>query len=369
MPKKIDVDLIQSDSNQTIAVIKTNDPKLLGHDAKFSLVLEVIVYDDNGINDEKVLYETPIKLTEQELRITIPIDSGAAFTYRGKRIALLLHTRVEVDDGLIFDTKVTERQELNVFKKPSINPRTKELVDPSDLFCIFKNFEALPSRNKLLITLLTIASLILSAAAIILSIFGFISPEDFGALLGFSGLSFDLLLNLAAFSFMLGCGIGFGAWLMIKKQFKAYAKFTLCEPPLRISRGDKYRVSQLVTGISPITLENIMIRVVACNVEKGQTSERAGKGSYSRPFKEPVYGVLLYEKSIARLPARMPIERFLEDDVSFDPIFESLLPACMASSTHGLDLEWEIQLIHPNFIDHKVKGGANLFEYKDFLEA
>ena len=39
----------------------------------------------------------------------------------------------------------------------------------------------------------------------------------------------------------------------------------------------------------------------------------------------------------------------------------------MIGKTHGLDIHWEIQLLHPEFVDQELVGPTGLFHYEHFL--
>jgi hypothetical protein len=62
------------------------------------------------------------------------------------------------------------------------------------------------------------------------------------------------------------------------------------------------------------------------------------------------------------------VERWFPEEVYFDRIFNNLLPPMMISSTHGLDLYWEIQLIHNELVDQELIGKVHKLKIQDFLE-
>ena len=41
----------------------------------------------------------------------------------------------------------------------------------------------------------------------------------------------------------------------------------------------------------------------------------------------------------------------------------------LVADTHGLDVHWEIQLLHPEFVDQELVGPTTPFAYEDFLRA
>ena len=56
----------------------------------------------------------------------------------------------------------------------------------------------------------------------------------------------------------------------------------------------------------------------------------------------------------------------LDEEVSFKPMFEGLYPRQMVSSSHGLDLVWEVQLIVADLVDQELIGNPDAFVQKDF---
>ena len=45
----------------------------------------------------------------------------------------------------------------------------------------------------------------------------------------------------------------------------------------------------------------------------------------------------------------------------------TLYPPFEISNSRGLDVHWEIQLLHPEFVDQELIGPISLFAYEDFL--
>ena len=109
------------------------------------------------------------------------------------------------------------------------------------------------------------------------------------------------------------------------------------------------------------------MRVVASNLECGQYIRGSGTNQRTVSFTEPIRGVVLFEKTVDHIPARAPIGTYFNDRFSFTPMFELLYPPVKISSSHGLKVHWEVQLIHPEFIDQELVGPDGLFSYEDFL--
>jgi hypothetical protein len=163
--------------------------------------------------------------------------------------------------------------------------------------------------------------------------------------------------------------LGAGIWFAIRKQLRKYMRFELHGLPAKICRGDSLRASTFLRGRARVPLENITVRMVACNMELGQYKRGSGTKERTVSFKEPVRAVVLYERAIRLIPAGLPVERFLDGEVAFEPMFKALYPPQMVGSKHGLALYWEVQLIHDDFIDQEVVGPIDCFPWKDFLAA
>ena len=102
-------------------------------------------------------------------------------------------------------------------------------------------------------------------------------------------------------------------------------------------------------------------------MECGQYVRGSGTKKRSVEFHEPARGVVLYVRKVPRIPAHAPLSAYFPGDVDFDRMFAVLYPPFMTSKTHGLDVHWEIQLLHPEFVDQELVGPTTVFAYEDFL--
>jgi len=141
----------------------------------------------------------------------------------------------------------------------------------------------------------------------------------------------------------------------------------LMNMPANIYPDKTYKVSKFFSGRSRVPLEDITLRIVACNMEKGQYVRGSGSNQRTVSFSEPVRGVLLYEKCVNHIPNRVQIRNYFDEEISFKSMFEILYPPYMASPTHGIDVYWEIQLLHPEFVDQELIAPTKHFRYEDFL--
>ena len=128
-------------------------------------------------------------------------------------------------------------------------------------------------------------------------------------------------------------------------------------------------VSDLVHGVSRTDLDNVTLRIVACNMERGQYLRGSGSNRRTVSFSEPAHGVLLYSKTVKLISKSQPVENHFRDSMSFEPMFKALYPPNIVSKSHGLFVYWEIQLIHNEFVDQELEGDPAQFKIDDFFTA
>lgn len=369
MASAIDMDLVQDEAGASGALtcrLRVNDPDLLGHAAVFSIVAEVEVKRSSGVDHAETLYSHSFQALEQDTELTIPKGRLSFYSYAGKHIDLQVHTRVEVDDAMIFDTTVSEEQLVRVGLKPRRNSNVREIIEPSDTFQFFSNLKAIPRQNQLItLALVVLGGLVMLANAVI-GVHDQLSPESATWL--YSHYDSDGDANSPLVTALVGSGaLGAGVWFAMRHQLRKYMQFRLRKLPDRIRRGVEYAVESLFAGRSRVPLEDVTLRVVACNMECGQYRERRGSQTVTVSFREPVSGVVLYEKRIGRIPANTPIADYFAGPVSFDPMFSALYPPAMLGRSHGVDVRWEVQLLHPEFVDQELVGLTAAMAYEDFL--
>ena len=369
MAEKIDVTLrAEDDLEGPVECEISFDPEFIGHDAEFRLVAEVRVKDSRPVHSEKIFFEQKFRVQQDIHTFEIPRKQFHAYSYKGDKIDIRIHTRVKVDDALIFDTKVSEEHQVELGTKPEVANDARVMIEPNDIFKFFENLKAIPAHNQMItLVLLVIGGIIMLVNAII-GIHDQLVPESMTYL--YSHVDSDGESQSPLVAGLAGSGVlGLLVWFAIRHQLRKYMKFSLSliNQPARILPQDSYRVSSFFTGKSRVPLENITLRIVACNMEKGQYVRGSGTDQRTVSFSDPVRGVLLYEKHVDHIPARTPIRDYFNDDFSFGPMFSILFPPLEISSTHGLDVHWEIQLLHPDFVDQELIGLNRFFHYEDFL--
>jgi len=116
-----------------------------------------------------------------------------------------------------------------------------------------------------------------------------------------------------------------------------------------------------------VELKRAVLRVVACNLEKGQYVRGSGTNRRTITLAEPFQAVLLFEQLAVTILRKQPIEDYFEGDVEFAPMFDALYPPAMVSDTHGIDVHWEVQLLLDQLVDQELKGSLRGFCREDFF--
>ena len=366
MSERIDLQLETLENGDALVKVKVLDEKYLGHHASFSLVAEVEVKDRRGIDQEKILFKKAFLLSNREYQFEIPAASLKVYSYKGGMIEIKLHTRLKIDDGFLFDTKISEQQQLSLGIKPQVSNNAKAMVDPKDRFNFFANLKAIPSRNRVYTLALSIVGIGLIALNALLGVVDQFSAP--GSTLFYDHSNADGEYESPLLKALMSCGLlGAVLWFLIKKQLQKYMQFHFGKVPASIRRGHSLEMARLVKGKPRVALKDVTLRVVACNMEKGQYKRGSGTSERTVSFEEPVRAVLLYEKTQPLVPAHTPLSLYFNESLSFDPMFEVLYPPLELSSSHGMGVHWEVQLLHPKFVDHELIGVAR-FHYEDFLQ-
>lgn len=366
MAEKIDVDLAQDQSGDFVCRVRA-EPELCGHDARLEIVARVEVKDSRPVHEEKSLFSTQLSSLAAEQAITVPRrELFGVFSYSGKSIDLEVHTRVVVDDGLIFDTKVGEEQQIALGLKPAVTEDAEQLVDPKDAFSFTKNLQAIPAESRLKTLILAAVGAVVVLFNMALGLHDEFVPEE--RTYFYDHRDSDGDSESPFFKALMGSGAaGAGIWALIRRQLKKYMVFELRNVPPEIRYGDTLRVSELIRGGARVPLENTTLRIVACNMECGQYVRGSGTDRRTVSFRNPARAVVLYEKHVPHIPAGSPVETHYDGEVRFEAMFEALYPPYRVSSSHGIEVHWEIQLLHPELVDQELSPSASAFAAEDFL--
>lgn len=346
----------KSDPAAVIAVVTCSNPELVGHDASLTLTAKAEVHDSRAVHSEKKVLSRSFKVGREPERIAIPRHSLPAYTYSGQHVDVEVHAKLKVDDGLIFDTTLKKELSLELARLRSggDSGNAKQIVEPKDAFSFWANWRAIPAQNKLISLGLAVALAIVGTVNSIVGYHDQFAPESQTYIYSHRDSDGDSKSPLVDSSYVTG-GAAVAIWFALRKQLRKYMTFTAQGKPI-MDRTTQVCVGKLFRGRSRVPLHNVVLRVVACNVEKGQYTRGSGSNKRTVSFQEPVRAVVLFEKRVAEIAARAPVEELFPETFCFGPIFDALYPPNKVSSTHGVDLHWEIQLLHDEFVDQEIVG-------------
>lgn len=328
----------------------------MGKKAEFTLDLASDVHDSDPVNDETNLYTDKFVVDRTEYELEIPTDSFECFTYKGTHASIVLRANLKVDDAWILrDSQVSRTTQFKLVdaRSGSRGGDATDVIDPFDTFQFGKNFDALSSEKKMGFILMSLfCGLGLLGGSWL--IWGNLSQSE-------DGVVISVVLNIILLVAMV-C-----LWVWQKDSFfKSYMSVSL-RPISAITRSTCLPISQLVSGKSKIDLKNMTLRVVACNMEKGQYIRGSGTDRRTVSFQEPVRPIILYSERVGHIPARQEIGNHFPGEVDFGPMFKALYPPLEISEKHGLAIYWEVQLLHDEFIDHELEGPSDSIEVTDFF--
>ena len=356
----------KSDPKDILAHVECLDPALVGHDAKLTITAKATVRDRRPENEEKKVFARDFRLTGERQEFRIPRSRSLPYTYKGLHVEVGIKAELRIDDGVVFNTKIKAEIEVDPPARPAPAICAKSVVEPKDRFKFWANWMAIPASNKVLALGLGALALIIGIVNTYLGVHDQFAPE--GQTYVYShrdsdGDSQSPLLNSGAVT----GGAAMAVWFALRRQLRKYMTFKPGRRPIgRLGRDTQVVVGELFHGVSRVVLHDVTLRIVACNMERGQY--RRGSGSSERivSFTEPVRGMVLFEKKVAAIPAAVPVESYFPETVSFEPIFDSLFPPLSVSKTHGVDVYWEIQLIHDKFVDQELVGDVSGLVLADF---
>ncbi len=357
--------ILQRQDDHLHARIEVHDRDLLGHDAELRLRLRARVKDKRPVHGSRTLWEHTFRLDAASMDLQIPDDCLAGcYLYAGTRLEVLLESQLKVDDALLFDTSVGSDHSELLGPQPRTCTGDVKQLEPADAFSLTANLAAIPGRNRLIAIALIVFGGLLVLGNMLLGLHDEFTSEAQTLLYDHSGSDGSESPLMKA---LMGSGaLGTGVWFALRAQLRRYMRFELKKhPPLR--RGLRLPLSELVEAESRVPLKGACIRVVAGNREKGQYRRKSKDKDETRSFTESVSAVVVFERTFNLLPANLPLASYFSDLIDFDHLFDALLPPQEIGSSHGIDVVWEVQLLHAQFVDQELIGSSEGLRYEDFL--
>jgi hypothetical protein len=339
-----------------------------------------------GITEEAVLHSRRLRLGPGAQDVPLP-PQRASYDYHGQQIAVRLTLRLTDDKGKVLaESRLRDAESALLAPRPKLAECPQALMSPKDEYSLLANLRALPAATGLSIGALGLALYLLAGLNLLVGFHDqrhseapLTEMERFNLTLAHRT---EELQRVRAAPILYGkgrrrvpvidalqisIGITLLAWFILNRHLHRYGDFHLLLflPPLR--PGTRIAARHLVRGKPRVDLFNVTARVVAGNLECWRRKPGGGEKT-EKKIRTPVRAVKLYECQLPYVPAGASMGDFLKGDVDFSPMFRALYPPLMVTSESGVDLVWQFQLLHPEFVDHALPGPTSNLRFADFLE-
>ncbi|MFM8413952.1 MAG: hypothetical protein ACKOCX_04420, partial [Planctomycetota bacterium] len=358
----------ESDPERVTVTIDVGDPRYLGESASLEIYRLAQVHDASPVNDLALLASRELVLDRERIDLALPAGAIRGFTYRGKQVSVKTFAELRLADGLVWDTTVCTEVRLPECRLPDPQGDAKRLADPKDAFSLVSNFRAIPLHRKAAVVVLLATGAVVIACNTALGLRDELAPAGSHFVYSKRDTDGDAQSPLGQ-SLLLSGATGTAIWFALRRQLRSYTTFRLERLPGTIGRETVLAIDEIVRGRPVVDLEDITVRVVACNLEKGSYTRGSGSNTRVINFAEPVAAVLLFEQLLPLVHRGQPLEASLSGSVRFGPVFDLLHPPCEVSKTHGLILQWEVQLLHDRFVDHELIAPPCVYPTADFVAA
>jgi len=354
--------------------------------AELRILARVELRHADGIPEERTLHSQRLQLGAGAQDVPLP-QQTASYDYHGQQIGVRLALQLMDGKGkALAEARLRDSESVLVAPRPKLSDSPEALMSPKDDYSLLANLRALPASVGLTFGGLGLALYVLAAVNLAVGLRDQRMAE--APLTGTQRLNLTLAgrteelervrvapilygkgprrvpaLDALKISLIL-CVIG---GVILRKQLHRYGDFRLflLLPPLR--PGTRVEARRLLRGRAQVDLLNVTVRVVAGNLECWRRKPAAGEKS-EKTVRTPVRAVKLYERALPYVPAQTSIGDFLEGDVDFTPMFRALYPPLMVTNESGLDLVWQVHILHPEFVDQALPGPTSNLRFADFLE-
>lgn len=340
----------------------------IGDSFTVKVVQKTLVNRSGGQNSFKTVYSKQVRASSIDvMEHRILLSDLNAYTYHGHQVSMV--TEVELSKSSSFFGMFGKKKQpisLGFFQAPKAQSVAQVMIDPPDDFNVFKNIKVLSDGNKLYFLFVAAIAALMIVGNTVLGWHDQNVPDS--QTIFYSHYNSDgekqqpMFGALAVDSVFIAF---FGWWLLM--ILRKYMSFRLVKKLGRVLPRKRYSIRSLLGGKSRVDLIDCELRVVACNIEHGIYVTGSGKKRRTHAIKTPVKCVSIFRKQFSYIPKEVEIARFLEDEICFDKVYQELAPNCMTSATHGVKLHWEVQLIHPEFVDQEVVGSSDGFHFGHFV--
>lgn len=327
-------------------VVEGLDPEVVGARAVIEVAHTVTVQDSRPVHAREVLHSEPVTLDGTDLILPITLAHPAPpYAFDGSMVTVDVEVVLKIPrQGWFVSDKVLAEVVVSLPRvSRTASPQDAALMEPKDDWSLELVLASLgPDERR--------------AVALRVGLFA-------AAVAG--GLAFAVWTGWCMlYVFWLG-GVLIGGKLLqdnLKDELSGYAGLAWGNlPPL--GPDSVLPVGRLLDGRPTVDVERPRLRIVACNLERGQYKRGSGTDVRTVSFSEPIGAVVLYDRQIERWPVGRPLEYAFEGDVDFGPAFAALLPPVAVGEDHGIGIRLEAQLVVPDLLDVELEGPTGVWRW------
>lgn len=307
---------VTGDPSCAVAVVECLDPGIVGYDAVLTVSVVATVRDSRPVHGQREVARHEFRLVDGRQEIRLPHAGHLPHTYRGLHLDCDVKAELRIDDGIVCDTKIKAAATVDPPNRPAAAACAKAVVEPMDRYSFWPNWRAIPAGNKLNSLILATAVLVAGAVNTAVGVrdqFALEGKTYFYRHRDHDGDARSPIVESGGVT----AAMVLALWLAVRLQLRTYMTFKRRGRLGRLGRDTRAVVGDLFHGRARVPLDDVLLRLVACNMERGQYTRGSGSNERTVSFTEPVRGVVLFEKRVARIPAHTPVESFFPEIVSF----------------------------------------------------
>ena len=374
----LEIEMVTVDEQRVAMIRFRPDLKMhKGETAELKLTLRCKADHHSAVNKRIVLLSKSFKVSKplHTLRYKCP---RTLFTYEGNWITLVARATIVVGSSRLLKDFQVPLDVGNIH----VSEDLAGTFTPEDKFSRYQNFMLLRAETKQTLFLLWGGGLALLFVAermlreIILNPAGDIMTL-FTSLVAIAG---SILIYIAWVRTKGLFTSGVGPYFRVPDGLSLRRK-----SKRKISRGMRFQLSDWFSGLAETDLHGARLRVVAGNIEscpyrKMEYKSEEDEGQLVRKEKTVITRpIVLYDKTVERLPLGAPVEESFDGLLDFEPMFTDLYPPDLVAmkgiegnlsldSSHGLSYYLEFQLLHPSLVDQKLEVDPNYFDPLAFFK-
>ena len=358
-----------SEADHTVAVDCDIPEEHIGRKATFTVHAVAEVQDSDPKDSEKSIFSRSFRVENTRVTFELPFKKVRSYAFKGSNIHIVWKVKLKIDDGIILDT--TYKKDFSCpLSKPSQKEDAARLIDPRDRSYYATNLGARTSAEQMQFLVVWVGGIFLLAMI------------TFGVLVIDLKMSFFTNKGiLTGIAFFVDCLVVVGMYMWTRVLLRGFLTFNRSylanigsmdkvSALKKVDRDTLVSLRDLVQGRCRVDLKDVTLRVVACNMEKGQYYRGSGSDRSTVDFSEPIQAILLFEQKVDHIAAGTSIREHFSGEFGFAAMFDYLYPPNRISANHGIDVYWEVQLLVRHLIDQELVGPvSNRFRYEDFFQA